>query len=125
VLFRLRAETQLIHMVNDFAQVVAALNLVLNLTKNFTNLVFDSVWPSRLGFEAVEIRHELQVDEIAQVIAGHGGVVIQLAVLPFRRGPGFPAIRLVENVGVFFAGEFGFSRLILLQPVEIFQKEQP
>ena len=51
--------------------------------------------------------------------------MVELAVLAFGRGPVLPAIGLVEDVGVFLALQLGFVGLVLLQPVEIFQEQQP
>ena len=110
VLLGLRAETQFVDMVDDLAQVVAALNLVLDLAEDFADLVFDGVRPGGLLLEAVEIGEELLIDEIAKIVAGQSGVVIELAVLTLGCGPGFPAIGFVEDVGVFLALKFGFSR---------------
>jgi hypothetical protein len=95
VLLGLRAEAQLVDVVNDLAQVVAALNLVLNLAEDFADLVFDGVWPAGFLLEALEVGKELLVDEVAQIVAGHRGVVVEFAVLALGRGPAFPAIRLV------------------------------
>jgi hypothetical protein len=44
VLFGLGAEAQLVDVIDDLAQVVAALNLVLDLTEYLADLVFDRVW---------------------------------------------------------------------------------
>ena len=52
-------------------------------------------------------------------------VVVELAVLALGRGPAFPAVGLVEDVGVFLSLERGFVGLVLLQAVEVFQEEQP
>ena len=49
VLLGLGAETQFVDMVDDFAQVVAALDLVLDLPEDLPDFVFDGVrrrWPS-------------------------------------------------------------------------------
>ncbi len=43
VLLGLRAEAQLVDVVDDLAQVVAALDLVLDLAEDFANLVFEGV----------------------------------------------------------------------------------
>src|SRR5579871_6621661 len=43
----------------------------------------------------------------------------------FGRGPAFPAIGLVEQVGVFFAVQLGLGGAVLFQAVEVFQKQQP
>jgi uncharacterized protein with PhoU and TrkA domain len=65
VLFRLRAEAQFVDVVDDFAQVVAALDAVLDLAEDFADLVFDGVRPAGLLLEAVQIGKELAVDEVA------------------------------------------------------------
>ena len=52
-------------------------------------------------------------------------VVVELAVLVLGRGPGFPAIGLVEDVGVFLPVQRGLVGPVLFQPVEVFQEQQP
>jgi len=79
-------------MVNDVPKIVPALNTVLYFSKNLADLVFDGVWPGGLGFEAVQVGEELAVDELDEVVAGEGGVVVYVAALVFRRGPRFPAV---------------------------------
>src|SRR6267143_1100997 len=70
VLLRLRAETQLVDVINDLAKVIPALNLVLNFSKDFPDLVFDRVRPSRALFETVQIGKKLLINEVAEVVAG-------------------------------------------------------
>jgi hypothetical protein len=125
VLLVLRAKAQFINVVDYFAQVVAALNFVFDLPENLPYFVFDGVWPGRLLREAMQVWKELLVDEISQVVAGHRGVVVELAVLALGRGPCFPAVGFVEDVGVFFPVESGLIGLVLFQSVEIFQEQQP
>jgi hypothetical protein len=79
-------------------------------------------WPL---LEAVQIGEKLAVDEVVEVVAGQGSVVVELAVFVLGRGPDVPAIGLVEDVGVFFALERGLVGLVLLEPVEIFQEQEP
>ena len=125
VLLRLGAEAQLVNMLDDLAQVVAALNLVLNLAEDFPDLVFDGVGAAGSQLEAVQVGEELLVDEVLEVVAGQGGVVIELAILALGRGPGFPAVGFVEQVGVFLAVQRGLIGAVLLQPIEVFQEQQP
>ena len=82
---------------------IAALNLVLDLAENFANLVFDGVGAGRLLLEAVQVRKELPVHEVAEIVAGQGLVMVELAVLVLGRGPTLPSIGLVEDIGVFLA----------------------
>jgi hypothetical protein len=53
VLFGLRAEAQLVNVVDDFAEVVAALNLVFDFAEDFTDFVFDGVGAAGLLLETV------------------------------------------------------------------------
>jgi uncharacterized protein with PhoU and TrkA domain len=87
VLLGLRAEAQFVDVVDDLAQVVAALDLVLDLAEDLADLVFDGVRPAGLLLEAVQVGEELAVDEVAQVVAGQRLVVVELAVLVLGRGP--------------------------------------
>ena len=48
MLLCLRAEARLVDVVDDLAQVIATLNLVLDFAKDLTDLVFDGVRASRL-----------------------------------------------------------------------------
>lgn len=61
----------------------------------------------------------------AEIIAGEGGVVIDRAVAALGSGPGFPAVRFVEDEAVAFAFEFGLVGFVLFEPVEVFEEEQP
>ena len=125
MLLRLRAEAQFVDVVDDLAQVVAAGDLVLDLAEDLADLVFDGVRPAGLLLEAVQVGEQLLVDEVAQVVAGQRLVVVELAVLALGRGPAFPAIRLLEDVGVFLPVQRGLVGPVLLQPVEVFQEQQP
>ena len=75
VLLGLRAEAQLVDLVDDLAHVVAALDLVLDLAEDLADLVLDRVRPGGLLLEAVQVGKQLAVDEVAQVVAGQGDVV--------------------------------------------------
>ena len=125
MLLGLRAEAQLVDVVDDLAQVVAALDLVLDLAEDLADLVFDGVRPAGPLLEAVQVGKELAVDEVAQVVAGHGLVVVDLAVLALGRGPVLPAVGLVEDEGVLLALQRGLIGLVLLQPVEVLEEQEP
>ena len=125
VLFLLRTEPQFVDVVDDLAEVVAAGDLVLDLAEDLADLVLDGVRPAGLLLEAVQVGEQLLVDEVAQVVAGHRLVVVELAVLALGRGPDFPAILLFEDVGVFLPLQRRFVGSVLLQPVQVFQEQQP
>ncbi|HUX30423.1 MAG TPA: hypothetical protein VMV78_07310 [Thiobacillus sp.] len=99
--FGLRAEAQFIDVVDDLAQVVAAVDLVFDLAEDFADLVFERVGAVGFLLEPVQVGEQLAVDEIAQVVAGERGIVVELAVLVFGRCPAFPAVGRVEDEGVF------------------------
>jgi len=69
--------------------------------------------------------NELGVDEVAQVVAGHGVFVVDLAIDGFRSGPAFPTAGRVENETAFFAFERSLCGLVLLQRIEILEEQQP
>ena len=124
VLLGLGRKAEFVDVVDDLAQVVATLDAVFNLAENFADLVFDGVRAAGLGLKTVQVGEELGVDEGDEVITSQGGVVVNLAVL-FWRSPRLPAIRSIEDVGVFPAVEGGFGGLVVFEGVEVFQEEQP
>jgi len=125
VFFGLRAEAQLVNMIDDLAEVVTALNLVLDLAEDLADLVFKGIWAAGLCRKAVQIRKELPVHKVTQVISRHRFVVVALAVLTPRRGPRTPAIGTVGNASVLPALQRGLAALVLLKVVEVFQEQQP
>jgi hypothetical protein len=73
----------------------------------------------------MQIRKQLAVDEIPQIVPGQRRVVIQLAVAAFGRGSTLPAVRRIEDERIRLPRQRRHGRLILLQPVQIFQEQQP
>jgi hypothetical protein len=65
VLFGLRAEAQFVNVVDDLAQVVAALDFVFDLAENFADLVFDGIRSAGPLLESVEVGKEFAADEVA------------------------------------------------------------
>jgi len=80
VLLGLRAEAEFVDVIDDLAQVVAALDLVLDLPEDLPDFVFDGVRPAGLLLETVKVREELLIDEVAEVVAGQGFVMVELPV---------------------------------------------
>lgn len=124
MLFGLRAETKLVDLIDDFAQVVAAPNLVFDLAEDFADFIFNRVGAAGALLEPLQVRKEFEIHKIAQFVAGER-VVIDFAVFAFRRRPGFPAERLFEQVGVFLAVELGFGGTVFVERVEVLQEENP
>ena len=125
MLLGLRTEAQFVDVVDDLAQVVTALDPVLDLAEDFPDFVLDGIRPAGLLFETVQVGKELQADELAEITAGHGLVVIELAVFPFGRGPAFPAVVFVQDETVALPLQLGFVCPILLQPIEVLEEQQP
>jgi hypothetical protein len=125
MLLGLRVEAQFVDVVDDVAQDVAAVYLVLDLAEDLADLVFDGVRAGRLLLEAVQVGKQLQVDEVGKVGAGLRGIVVELTVLIFWRGPSLPAVGRVEYIGIFSSLQPGFLSFDMFQRVEIFQEQQP
>jgi len=64
MLLGLRAEAQFIDVVDDLAQVVAALYLALDFAENLADLVLERVRAGRLLLETVQIGKQFLVDEV-------------------------------------------------------------
>jgi hypothetical protein len=88
---------ELVHVVDDLAEVVAALDLVADLTEDFADFVFDGVRPAGALLEAVEVGAELEVDEVPEVVAGERLVVVDLAAFSLRGRPFRPAVGGIED----------------------------
>ncbi len=73
----------------------------------------------------MQVGEEFTVDELDEVVAGEGGVVIDLAVFTLGRGPCFPAVGFIEDMGVFLAVQCGLGGFIVFEGIEVFQEEEP
>jgi len=81
--------------------------------------------PAGLVLEAAQVGKQLLVDEVVQVVAGLRVVVVELSVPIFGRGPGFPAIGPLQHEGRTSCPKALPRPPVLLQPVEVFQEQQP
>jgi hypothetical protein len=124
VLLGLRPEPQFIDMVYDLTKVVAAGDLVVDLAEDLTYFVFNRVRPAGLLFESMQVGKELLVDEVTEVVAGNGLVMVDFAVLSPGSGPLVPAVGLVEDEVVFLALQRRLGRLVLFQPIEVFKRNK-
>jgi hypothetical protein len=86
MLFSLRAKTQFVNVVNNIAQIIAALNLVFDLA----NLIFNGIGAGGFLFETLQVGKELRIDKLCQVIANPNLVMVKLAVLALGGQPTFP-----------------------------------
>ena len=125
MLLFLRLEAELVDVLDDVAEVVSGLDLVFDLAEDFADFVLDGVGAGGALPEAVQLGEELEVDEVAEIVADQALVVVELSGFGLGRGPGSPAVRLVEDGGVDLASQGGFGGFLLLQGVKVFQEEQP
>lgn len=70
----------------------------------------------------MQIREELLVDELTEIVPGERLVVVQPAVRILGRSPALPAVLLVEDVAVLPALECRLGSLVLLKVVQILQE---
>jgi hypothetical protein len=101
------------------------LNLVLDLPENLTDLVLDGVRAAGLFLEAIQVRKELQVYEISEIVASQRLVVVNLAVFALGRCPAFPLVGLFEKRSIFLADQSGLGCPLLLKVLKVFQEQQP
>jgi hypothetical protein len=121
VLLGLGGKAEFVDVVDDLAEVVAALDAVLYLAEDFADFVFDGIrLVARLGLKTVEAGKKLLVNEVEKVIAAGRVVVVNLAVFAFRRSPRFPAVGLVEDVGAALALQCRLGGLVVLEGIEVF-----
>ena len=125
VLLRLGAQAQAIEPIDDFAQVVAAADLVAQFAEDLADLVFDRVRPAGALLEALQVGEQLRIHKVAQVVAGEGGVVIQLAAGVLRRRPAAPAVGLLQDGAVGAALQGGHGGPVVFEPVEVLEEQQP
>jgi hypothetical protein len=64
-------------VIDDLAEIVAARNLVSDLSENLPDLVFDGVRPAGLLRESVQVGKKLLVDEVPEIVTGHDGTKIR------------------------------------------------
>ena len=76
--------------------------------------------------ELLQVGEERIVDEVGEVVASHGLLVVdRLAVGLLRRGPRVPAVGLGQDVVVLLAVQLGLGGFVLLEAVEVFEEQQP
>ena len=105
---------------NHLAQVVSALNAVLQLRKDLPDLVID-----RIRLELLEIRKQLHIHKIDQIIARHRLVMVQLPILILRRRPLLPAKLTRNDRRVTLSRQLRRILFIFLEINQIFQEQNP
>ena len=116
---------QFVNVVYNPAQVVSAGNLVLDLTENLPDFIFEGIRSGRFLLEAVQVGKQLEIHKADQVVASLRPVRVNLSIAVPGSCPAFPSKRLVEDEGVGFFIQPGHHGLVLLQFVKIFQEKQP
>ena len=118
-------EAKLIDEVDDFAQVVAALNLVLDLAEDLTDLVFDRVRVFGGFAEPCEVGEQVAVHEIDEVVASQRNVEVDLPVGALGCRPHLPAELRLDDEVVRLAFKLGRDLTVLLQVVEVLEEDDP
>lgn len=125
VLLGLRAKLELVNLVEDFAKIVAVVDLVLDLAENLADLVLDRIGVSLPRFETLQVGEKLAVDEIDEVFARLRAVAIEVAVFVLRSGPGFPPVWLFEDVGVLAALDSSGGFAFFFESIQILEEKNP
>ncbi len=110
---------------NHLAQVVSALNAVLQLRKDLPDLVIDRIRMFRIRLELLEIRKQLHIHKIDQIIARHRLVMVQLPILILRRRPLLPAKLTRNDRRVTLSRQLRRILFIFLEISQIFQEQNP
>ncbi len=93
MLLLLGAKAEFVHQLQGVAQRVATLELVFDLPEDLPDLVLDRVRPARTVLEALEVRGKVVVDELDQIVADQGVIVIEGSVGLLRGRPVRPAMQ--------------------------------
>src|SRR5450756_2435140 len=75
--------------------------------------------------ESLEVREQLLVHEVAEVVAHQRPVVVQGTGCRERHGPGVPAEALFQQKSVRLAMEDGDLCAVLFERVEVLEEEDP
>ena len=103
-------------MVQDIAQSVATLEIVLDLVEDLFDFVFDGIGAFRLRFEFRQIRKELAIREVNEIIAGQCFVTVGLTVF-FAASPISLSVLRAKYWRVIFASEAGRRFALFFQIV--------
>jgi hypothetical protein len=87
-----------------------------------TGKLTDSVRQAGALLEAGEVREDMGVDERAQVVAGLGKVVVELACLVLPGGTSLPSVLSGENEGVLLASRAASLALSCSRASRYFRK---
>ncbi len=118
----LGVERQPVDGLQHVAQNVARAELVAQFGEDLADLVLDRLEAGGGLAEVGKIGEELLIDELDQVVADTGGVVVKLAVR-LGRGPFVPAMCAVDDRGVIVAIEFGSVAAFSLEVVQVFEEQ--
>ena len=125
MLLGMRTETEFIDAVDDFPEVVAALNPVFQFAENLPDLVLDGVGTFSRGLELFEVGGRVPRSRSRQGRRLSGLCGGPVAVAAFRCRPLIPLIFRSNDVGVGLAGEFRCSIFVSFQVVQVFQEQHP
>ena len=118
-------EVQLVDEVDDLAQVVARGDFVAQFGKNLSNLILQGLGTRCRLLKLAQSGEEFAIHKLSQVRPRHGIHRVGRAVSLLGCSPLAPAHIARDDGLVGLAAEQGIHGLLLLQVVEILEKEQP
>ena len=92
VLLLVGSELKGVHQVQDFTEVVPAVNFVFEFGENLSDFVLNRLGVIGALFESCEVREQVAVHKLHQVGTRHGLVVVKLSILAFGTCPHVPAV---------------------------------
>jgi hypothetical protein len=125
MLFRLALEAKLVDQLQRVAKRIAALKPVFDLAENLADFIFDRVGVFGARLEVAQIGEQFAVDIGNKVRPRERLVMVESAAFVLGRRPFRPAMRRVDDVGVFCAVKLRVELPFLLQIVKIFEKQNP
>ena len=111
-------------MVQDIAQSVATLEVVLDLAEDLFDFVFDGIGAFRRRFEFRQMRKELAIREVNEIIADQCFVTVGLTVF-FAASPISLSVLRAKRWRVLFASEADRRLSLFFQIVKISEKQHP
>ena len=119
------SELKGVHQVQDFTEVVPAVNFVFELGKNLSDFVLNGLGVIGTLFESCEVWEQVAVHKLHQVGTRHGLVMVKLSILAFGTCPHVPAVLFAQNRIVMLSPQCGLIGLLRLQFMQMTEEQHP
>lgn len=117
---------QPIHHIHNLPQVIATSYFIVQLREDFANLVFNAFRVVTVQFLKIgQVGKQLLVYKPYQIGTRHFQVVAAFTGFIRWFGPGVPPVFCSQYRRIGIALQFGFIGLILLQGIQVPEKEDP